>query len=393
MVERELQRYAAPGEAEARARAWEVARMAFAERQAAVPRSSHRRQLASTAAGMAVAALLVLSPAAATVGRLISRAFGVQHASSSLISLPASGRLLLSGAGGTWLVGATGSKHWVGAWTSASWSPHGRYLAVAGNNGLTAVTPSGNPQWTITRPAVSDPRWYAPSGYRVAYLSGSDLRVVAGDGTQDHLLAPGVAHLAPAWRPDHPYQLAYIATGGRLWVRDSDTGAVLWSARPRGAIRQLQWSSDGSRLVATSPRRVFVYSGNGRLLAARSPSGAEPIVSAALAPDGRTLAIVSGGSGGAALVYRLAAGSGSGSGSGDVRRVLAGIGLRQVAFSPNGRWLLVTWPAADQWVFIRVAGPPRIAAMSRITQHFASEPGSQFPRLEGWCCTARGAAG
>jgi hypothetical protein len=80
------------------------------------------------------------------------------------------------------------------------------------------------------------------------------------------------------------------------------------------------------------------------------------------------------------------------------RRVLTGAGLRQLAWSPDGRWLLVSWPAADQWVFVRVTGMPRIAAVSRIARQFsaraaqASAPAA-FPRIEGWCCTATGDAG
>ena len=74
------------------------------------------------------------------------------------------------------------------------------------------------------------------------------------------------------------------------------------------------------------------------------------------------------------------------------RRVLAGVGLQQVAWSPDGKWLLASWPAADQWVFIRVAGAPRITAVSRIEQQFSAGAGRGFPQLDGWCCTAQGKA-
>jgi hypothetical protein len=39
-----------------------------------------------------------------------------------------------------------------------------------------------------------------------------------------------------------------------------------------------------------------------------------------------------------------------------------------VAWSPDGRWLLVTWPEADQWVFVRVAGKRRIETVSGISR-------------------------
>jgi hypothetical protein len=66
------------------------------------------------------------------------------------------------------------------------------------------------------------------------------------------------------------------------------------------------------------------------------------------------------------------------------RRVFAGAGvLSGLAWSPNGRWLLVGWQTADQWVFVRVTGARRITAVSNVSAQFRS---SRFPRVEGWCC-------
>jgi hypothetical protein len=64
-----------------------------------------------------------------------------------------------------------------------------------------------------------------------------------------------------------------------------------------------------------------------------------------------------------------------------------------VTWSPDGHWLLITWPAANQWVFVRVVASPRISAVSRIAQQFSAGTRSTFPQLEGWCCGAGGAAG
>ena len=58
-----------------------------------------------------------------------------------------------------------------------------------------------------------------------------------------------------------------------------------------------------------------------------------------------------------------------------------------------GKATELSWPAANQWVFIRVLGTPRIAAVSRIRQQFSAQPRGGFPKLDGWCCTAYGAAG
>jgi hypothetical protein len=386
-AKRALTRFGAPDERGAEERAWDVVRSAYQQRAPAVRRRSFRRPAGGLGAAVVLIGAVALSPAGATVGRLIDRALGVQHAAPGLFSLPAPGRLLVSGSGGTWTVGSDGSTRRIGPWTEASWSPHGLYLTVAATDELAAVNPRGVPQWTLARPDVSDPRWYSPTGYRVAYLSGNELRVVGGDGTGDHLLAARVAQVAPAWRPGHPYQLAYLSSVGRLVVRDGDTGARLWSAKPGVPVRQLAWSANGERLLALSSHRVLIYAGDGRLLAARIAPGDVPILDGALSPDGRTLAVVTDAGSGALIVYGVAAPHPV------TRRVLAGAGLRQLAWSPDGRWVLISWPAANQWVFVRVVGPPRIAAVSRISQQFSAGASARFPRLEGWCCNAAGAAG
>jgi hypothetical protein len=386
-AKRALSGVRAPDEPGAEERAWAVVRAAHRQRAPARARRPYRRAMGALAAAVGLAGAAALSPAGATVVRLIDRALGVQHATPAPLALPAPGRVLVAGTAGTWTVRADGSTRRIGPWSQASWSPHGLYLTVVGADRLVAVTPRGIPQWALARPGVSDPRWYAPTGYRVAYLSGSDLRVVAGNGQGDHLLAARVARVAPAWRPDHPYQLAYVSAVGRLAVRDGDTGAAMWSARPAAPIRQLAWSADGARLLVLSPRRALVYSAGGRLLRTLTPPDGAPLTAAALSPDGRRLALLTGGGDGAVDVYSLVARDPA------ARRVLAAAGLGQVAWSPDGSWLLISWPAADQWIFARVVGSPRIAAVSRISQRFSHRAHARFPVLEGWCCATTGAVG
>jgi hypothetical protein len=199
-AKRALNRARAPDELGAEERAWAVVRSAYAARPLVVSRRS-RWRLAAVPVLVAVIAGVALSPAGATVSRLIRQALGVQHAAHSLFSLPAPGRLLISGPGGTWTVTADGSSRRLGTWRQASFSPHALYIAAARGDELAALDPRGVPRWTLSRPAVSDPTWYSPSGFRLAYLSGRQLRVVAGDGTGDHQLASKVASVAPAWRP------------------------------------------------------------------------------------------------------------------------------------------------------------------------------------------------
>src|SRR6185437_7031143 len=113
---------------------------------------------------------------------------GVERAEPALTRLPGGGDLLVQSPHGPWLVHADGSRRLLGDYDQATWSPRGLFVAAAGGRQLTAVEPHGDPHWSISSPArISSPRW-APSGYRVAYLSGRSLRVVAGDGTGDRLL-------------------------------------------------------------------------------------------------------------------------------------------------------------------------------------------------------------
>ncbi len=374
----------APDESAAEERAWAVVQSAYRARPATSPRGRARRRLVLAPLVFAAAVALALSPAGAAVRRVVDRALGVPHAARALFSLPSPGTLLTSGADGTWTVDASGTKRRLGPWRQAAWSPHGLYLAVAGPDELAAVDPRGQVRWALSRPQVSDPAWYPANGYRVAYLSGHTLRVVAGDGTGDRRLASAVAGVAPSWRPDHPYDLAYVTASGRLVIRDADTGRRLWSVG--GAwVTRLAWSADGRELLAAGRGQLTVYRGDGTVVTTvRSPARA-PIVDAALAPDGRSLALVRGGSGEDVLVEAVTR-------SAIPRRVLSGQGLETVLWSPDGRWLLVSWPAADQWVFVRASGRPGIDGVSHIAEQFAVSR-AHMPQLEGWCCTAQGTAG
>jgi hypothetical protein len=393
-----LMRFRAPDEQAAEDRAWVVVQSAYQARPPFERRRSYRRRAVALAAGIALLCGVALSPAGATVSRLITRAFGVERSSPALVSLPAAGHVLVSGPAGTWTVASDGSIRRIGRWSEASWSPHGLYLAVVQSDELAAVNPRGTVEWALHRPQITDPRWYEPTGYRVAYLSGSDLRVISGDGSGDHLLAGPVASVAPAWRPGSvPYQLAYVSSTGAIVVRYCGTGPIVvrycgtdqtvWTTKPGMIVKALAWSADGQRLLAVSSTAVEIYNGEGQLLSRHAAPAGAPIVHAALSPNGRTEALVLGGASGGVVTENAAARHPV------LRRELAGTGLGQVAWSPDGRWLLVSWPPANQWVFIRVAGKPRISAVSRITQQFSPNTSSGFPQLEGWCCRAHGSAG
>jgi carboxylate-amine ligase len=72
---------------------------------------------------------------------------------------------------------------------------------------------------------------------------------------------------------------------------------------------------------------------------------------------------------------------------GHARLLFAGPGaFGDIAWSPDGRWLLVGWPTADQWLFLRGS---RVHAVSNIREQFPRHD-QKAPLLEfdsRWCCT------
>ena len=377
-----------PGELEAERRAWGVVVAAFAERE---PVARPRRHLRALAVGVAALALLAaaLSPPGSAVldslrdavGR--DRVVGVEQARPLLLELPSPGRLLVVSPSGAWVVNDDGSKRLLGPAGDATWSPQGLFVAVARGRELVALTPEGVTRWTIPQDArVRTPRW-APSGFRIAYLAGSTLRVTAGDGTGDRLLARGVPRVAPAWRPGAEHVLAYVARDGGVRVVDTDSSRTLARATATGRpVLGLAWLRGGRALAVLDREGVRIVEPRGatRRLSLSGRTG----VSLAAAPRGDALAIVARSARGArseALLLRADTGA--------VRSIFAGAGrFTEAAWSPDGHWLLVAWASADQWVFVRSADVEGLAAVADVSRQFRGLAGADegFPRLGGWCC-------
>jgi hypothetical protein len=363
-VKRELDRISIPGEHEARERAWRVAEAAFAEREPVQRRARPWR--VAVAIAVATAALLaVASPPGRAVLDDIRKVVGVERAEPALFSMPAQGRLLVASDAGVWVVQRDGSKRLLGPYREASWSPFGHFVVAAKENELAALEPDGDVRWTLARPGVRSPRWTGTdTDTRIAYMDSAGIRVVAGDGTGDMLLVRG-GREPFAWRPGSGFVLAYTAARS---VRVVDaSGRLLWSVRrAQGKTTALEWSSDGQRLLVVSQHVVSTYDGRGRLVAHESL----PTKTAVFRPGTHTptLALVSGSQSNAELWRGETLFSGTG--------VFDGI-----AWSPDGRWLLVAWSTADQWVFVRARGARRIEATSGVSEQFRSQTP---PRIEGW---------
>jgi len=408
-IGRALRDAAIPEPPDAEERGGRIIAAAFEERQsgrsevrgAMTPSTSEgrrRRPAARLALGLSLATLLaalLLSPAGAAVRDWVGEVVEspAPKPEPELARIPGGGRLLVQSAAGPWVVQPDGSRRLLGDYEEASWSPHGLFVAAAKGRTLSAVEPGGTPHWSLTSGArVRTPRW-APAGERIAYRSAEELRIVAGDGTDDRLLARSTAPVAPAWSPRGDPGLAYVTGDGRLRVVYSETGEELAGGPTLPHISRLEWGAGGTAILEASPRdlrlrgiwvrKIALIRKLGEARTLPLPAGSS-LVGAALAPKKQAVAAVvthwrDHGTHSEVLLFAP--------GAEKPRSLLTVPGsLGEVAWSPDGRRLLVAWPGADQWLFLPV-GRGKARAVADISHAFS--PGgdaASFPRVEGWCC-------
>jgi hypothetical protein len=366
---------------EAEERAWEIVRRAFDERVPAPRRSRARLLVPVAAAAAAAVALAVVSPPGRAVLDSVRDAVGVKHAAPALFSLPAPGRLLVvsTEGGGVWLADADGSKRRLSPYTDAEWSPHGLYIVATNANHLVALDAKRSVRWTLARRDPVWPRWEGTrTDTRIAYLTRGGLHVVAGDGTGDHVLDRHAGDVPPAWDPVRAHTVAYYS-GGAIVLRNADTGALVWRAPISVTPSGLDWSRDGKLLSVTSASRSIVLSASGRAVRTISMLGAAQLQTA-FRPGSHDLAVS------LRLPQRSEVRLVDIDHPGTSRLMFAGPGdFRDITWSPNGRWLLIDWPTANQWLFV---SGPHVRAVGNIEQEFP-RPDKLGPMLEiadRWCC-------
>lgn len=369
----------APGERESEERSWQIVRSAYQER---IPSARPRPWRPILVAGIAALLLAgILSPPGhAVFGSLRDAVRGEKNAKPALFALPTkNSRLLVNSAEGAWVVQSDGSKRLLDGYRDASWSPHGLYLAAIHGDELRAIEPNGDVHWSIGRPGLAAPKWSQEGNgdERIAYLSGAGLRVVGGDGRGDRLLARRVTPIAPAWRP-RTHEVAYVDHAGKVIVRNADTGMVLWSAEAQETGTALEWSGDGRYLLARGPSSLTVFGNAGKQRLDPLAPGAASVVAAHFMPRSDAIAFVQQSAGRSVLWFypnpRPDATA--------ARRVFAGAGsFDTVTWSPDARWLLLSWPSADQWLFIRSTAVREVSPVSGIDSAFG--PGAKPTE---WCC-------
>ncbi len=371
----------APDEAEARARAATRLGEAYAERPVQVP--TRRLPVAAATVAALLALVAALSPPGDAVADWVRAAVGLRpHTPTGGVRtaggrLPSAGRLLVSGGGAAWIVERDGSRRRLGAWSGAAWSPHGRFVAAWQGRRLAALDRRGQAHWSLLAPRPVTNALWSPSGFRVAYRSGQDLRVVAGDGTGDRLLDAGT-FTPMAWRPGPAHVLAY-SSGGHVDIYDVDSNRRLARIRLPHVPGRLAWSADGTRLYVDLHHSLAVFDARGHRLGRIEMPRDESITTFAPARSGARVAVARNTPGLRQSEVVLA-------GLGSRTRVLftASGRFTRLHFSPSGGWLLIAWPLGDQWVYVRAgtSGAQRVLADPRVSERFHRG----FPHVSGWCC-------
>lgn len=373
-----------PGEAEAQERAWAAVSAAHS---ASEPAPSRRRRLgvrvalAAAALALATAGTALTPPGEAVADWLVRavRAEKPRPPVAPALGLPAPGRLLVDTPRGLSLVDREGDRRDLGVWQEGAFSPRGRFVAATRANTLAALDLRGSERWSLRRPfPLSQPVW-APDGLHVVYRSGQGLRVVNGDGSGDRFLDGPAGPAAPVWLDART--VAWADARGRVHAVDALTGRSGWTTPAVRPVRRLLAGS--RRVVAISARSARVIRArDGRFqFAHRAPRGEEYV-------------------GGAAGGFRTALVRH------DARHGLSHIDIVPTAlqitppaespalpgrvvdpvFSPDGKWLLLGWRVADEWLFLSTPIGSKVAAVPAVGQRLAPiSPGRwAFPRVLGW---------
>jgi hypothetical protein len=354
---------------------------------------------------IALAGAVALTPAGARVGDWIGSAIDPSPSRSAAV-LPAPGDLLISGPNGSWIVRHDLRATNLADAAEADWSARGNYVALSASSGLVVKDTSGAVRWTVNRPHVANIAWAPGDGYRVAYRSGWQLRVVNGDGTGDRLIDRLAAFVTPAWRPGPlgEYELAYVGPGGQVIVRDIDSpwrsASRRLLTRSRARVEALAWAGP-DRLLVQRAGALLLIDAHGHVLASQPKPTRGRFTALTASPVSGTAAFVqTGGAGRASVVWsvRLRAEQAPRSPAGATNRAavprLLAAGaqitfagkatIHSLAFSPDGRWLAFTWPQADQLLFQRIRGRPRLLTVGSVKHRLAHDGNPAASGVVGW---------
>jgi hypothetical protein len=219
-----------------------------------------------------------------------------------------------------------------------------------------------------------------PASGRLLLDSAQGTWVVQRDGSR-RLLGP---YHDPSWSP-HGLFVAAVRDRREL-VALEPTGNVRWVKPQRGVVRSPRWSYEGFRIAyfVGSTLHVIVGNGTGDRAIGRADPRIAPVwrpgthVLTYVSPRGRRTRDVDTGArakprAAAASSVRIRRRGGRSSVIVDGRVVFSAAGgLGPAAMSPSGSWVAFTWPAANQLVFVRVHGRPKLIAVSNVSRQFGA---------------------
>ena len=191
------------------------------------------------------------------------------------------------------------------------------------------------------------------------------LHVVGGNGKGDREVRRLVAISAPAWRPD-AFELAFSTVDGASSSSTPRLRRTVWRTVP-GEIQAARLVR-GRRAAARLGRPVpaGARSEQAQLFSLRLPVGPSGVVF--VRESHRFVMVRYSPATGRSDLVLLQAEVDPG------RRFLysAPGEFGSLAMSPNGRWLLVGWVNADQWLFLRLTAA-KVQAVSNISRQFGVE--------------------
>lgn len=288
-------------------------------------------------------------------------------ARATVVMLGVGAVLVLAAAWRSWPTG-DGSQTVVGDGDdfAATWSPDGRRIAFMREysmerNEIWVVGGDGTREHRITRDATNEteyvvdsrPLW-SPDGTRIAYsFRSGGIRVIATDGTGDRALTTKTGDSPTSWSRDGR-RILFVRSGapytvdvGTLRVTRAPGSRPIWGPSPP-PIGDARWSGDARWIVATASIEEEVLG--------QEDYRDELLIMPTARGPWRTLDVEyccdrSGSRGGFAFAWapraaRLAFATGHGlfvtTPSGKPHRVPGALGVRTVAWSPNGAQLLWT---------------------------------------------------
>jgi hypothetical protein len=266
---------------------------------------------------------------------------------------------------------------------------HVRSLAIAAAAVFVvaaAITPPGRSVVNSVRRAIGVEHTESelvrlPASGRLLLDSADGTWIVQRDGSR-RLLGP---YHEPSWSP-HGMFVAAVRDRRELVALDPK-GNVRWVKPQRRVVRSPRWSYEGYRIAYFVDSTLHVINGDGtgdRTLGPADPSVA-PVwrprthVVVYFSRHGVRVVDVDTGKtlrprpGDVARPVHVASRGGRSVVLVNRRQVFSSAGrLGEPVLSPTGAWLAVTWPSADQLVFVRVRGRPRLLAVSNVTRQFGA---------------------